>query len=1120
MEDSTDLQEQERDCGVQEEEIIVRADEMDETGTNISTILPEDGGDFEARVEARREQDIQSIGSPKELANSVSNLPEPPVRPILRREGSAPPPPRQPPPPAPPSQEDAPVMADSLSLAELRNMVRDFPKSEAAAYAYEYEDTRTFPEELEEWFQYTREDNDFVIRAKKAFEDSFLEFLEKDRITSAAQATRWLGLRPGIRGSFLDHQVRGLDTLATPRVMRNLDSIAHIAMGMWQETTWLDGEPSEDEQASFRPPNDKYQRTFSQLEHIRSAAEFLSSRTGLLQALYDVMRSICDNDKAFGSSISLMVPITDDEMASMKATRDRQLNAVLTTLYFVVESGRKQIAKGAAGTIRQAIVALEPDLLHYLVKFIAKLRWDDSYKLPISRLLLIMWKSLLLTFGGSKELITSKEVLHSTSEGGEHDEKDFLTASPLDYHIFRQEITSKYPAYNPPPPLVPLELNNNSVLPPLPNHPSRSASQDSLHTSAGAQTNGIGKSIFHQPVHISTPAPSPPPSPAGPGGKGGKKQNYQTNQNFPFLYPPLDNTSNIVGDKGDAELQDRLVGKKWEGCDIPASILEAGQLFASRMRMSRSLRQLWDVREEFMKFERGWEDPKSKERALKEKLEEQLKELDLEDDDNEIEAGDERGDTESTATFNGSAKATELTKETDNVDVQRQLDAVDSFYRNSLPHLQSIVIVLLKLFLSNVTALSAQTNGQNGLPNPIEHPERQKGPCRPPKSNVNLAKQMNGLLNGNHSENETADSTIVELNLTRLREITSKAIAGILLIMLKWFKLSHILKFEYLTQLLLDSNFLPLALKFFAHQDVDMAVHQINNREDLDFFHLCRLHSGHPVSPSEPRPPSSNSSSEDEAQPPPISRTRRSPPRTSPPPSPGSSPSPPPPPGNPEVDELGAPTTDLPPSPLTTYAPRFFHVTTTTLRLLQKITKGHAHRALLLVQYKSSTILRRLLKIPQPSLRLYTLKLFKSQVPFCGRKWRQTNMRVITAIYLHVRPELRDEWISGGGIEEAVEEAVPLEQAGRSLVHWWHLKNYRDHMGVDADKKGIGALGEGEGDFFARELERMGWGIGGIVGVVGVETDEEEREEEARVGRGDLEGPLLGEGWYREGEGR
>lgn len=303
MEDPNHMSEQERDGGGKEEEIIVRADEMDETGTDISTILPEDGGDFEARVEARREQDIQSIGSPKILANSVSSLPEPSVRPILRREGSAPPPPRQPPPPTPPSQDEAPVMADSLTLAELRNMVRDFPKSEAAAYAYEYEDTRTFPEELEEWFQYTSEDNDFIMRAKKAFEDNFSAFIEKNQTLSTTQTTRWLALPPGIRESFADYQVVGLESLTLSTVTRNLECIAHIAMGMWQESTWLDSKPPEDEQADFEPPNDKYRRIFGQLEHIRIAAEFLSSRTRLLQALYDVMRMICDNDKLVGMLI-------------------------------------------------------------------------------------------------------------------------------------------------------------------------------------------------------------------------------------------------------------------------------------------------------------------------------------------------------------------------------------------------------------------------------------------------------------------------------------------------------------------------------------------------------------------------------------------------------------------------------------------------------------------------------------------------------------------------------------------------------------------------------------------------------------------------------------------------
>lgn len=302
------------------------------------------------------------------------------------------------------------------------------------------------------------------------------------------------------------------------------------------------------------------------------------------------------------------------------------------------------------------------------------------------KILLLLWKALLLIFGTTKELEKSKEALQPESGPNKKKEETILTASPLDYHVFRQEITSKYPAYNPPPPLVPLEINNNSILPPLPNHPSRTTSHDSLQ-GLGTTINGASKSIFHQPVHISTPAPSPPPSPAGPGGKGGKKQNYQTNQNFPFLYPPLDSTSNDLGGKGGAGLQDKLVGKKWKGSDIPASILEAAQLFASRMRMSRALRQLWEVREEFIKFERGWEDDKKKNSdddndgakgSDDEKdLEEDLEYLDLDDSsDSEIEDSEEASEPSKKA----EEAPFEPKKETDNEFVQERLDAVEGFY--------------------------------------------------------------------------------------------------------------------------------------------------------------------------------------------------------------------------------------------------------------------------------------------------------------------------------------------------------------------------------------------------------------------------------------------------------
>ena len=411
-------------------------------------------------------------------------------------------------------------------------------------------------------------------------------------------------------------------------------------------------------------------------------------------------------------------------------------------------------------------------------------------------MVLLYWKTILQVFGDMKDLNESKVALRQDMDGSESEhDPSFITASPLDYHLFRQEITSKYPAYCPPPPLVPIEEENNSILPPLPNHPSRQASQENLQMAAGATANGAGKSIFDQPVHIATPAPSPPPSPAGPGGKGGKKQNYQTNQNFPFLYPPLDDTSNTVGGKGNAELQDQLVGKRWEGSDIPASILEAGKLFASRMRISRSVRQLWDVREKFMKYERGWNRSKMDHESLHDDLE-------LESDDD---AAESKAKREPSLLKNEEAK---WQKETDNEGVQRRLDAIDSFYvrtvktkkcqtlitvqYENLPHLQSLVVVFWKLVFSHVSNLVAQ-NGRDGVQNGLSFPDdgsnEAPGKRRPnTKSSVNISAMLNGQLA--ESEDGT-DPVVEELNALRSREITTKAVSGVLLILLKWFKLSR-----------------------------------------------------------------------------------------------------------------------------------------------------------------------------------------------------------------------------------------------------------------------------------------------------------------------------------------
>lgn len=288
----------------------------------------------------------------------------------------------------------------------------------------------------------------------------------------------------------------------------------------------------------------------------------------------------------------------------------------------------------------------------------------------------------MLIFGTFDELERNKTKLRKEfNPKDEGLQSAVMTASPLDYHLFRQEITSKYPAYNPPPPLLPIELENNSILPPLPNHPSRHTVQDDLHNVVSGNPNASG-SILNQAVHIATPAPSPPPSPAGPGGKGGKKQNYQTNQNFPFLYPPLDELEGKETMKLDSNPHRvaRSSNSKWDEYDVPASILEAGQLFSSRMRMSRSIKQLWDVRESYIRAERGWNDPGDQRSDISDDSDFEL--------DTELQtaaplkAAKDLPKRQKSASH-GTETGIEKEIETEDEDAQRQLDAIRGFYVSS-----------------------------------------------------------------------------------------------------------------------------------------------------------------------------------------------------------------------------------------------------------------------------------------------------------------------------------------------------------------------------------------------------------------------------------------------------
>ncbi|ORY71228.1 required for hyphal anastomosis [Pseudomassariella vexata] len=953
---------------------------------------------------------------------------QPPVRPGLQRNSMSIPPPQ------PPQGNQLP---DSLSLAQLRLIVSEFPRTEAVAYDFVYSDTGPHAEEIDEWFVYQFWQWVRLNTAQRGFEAQW----EQD-VGSKHEYMEWDEATDDIRSTFVRSALEQIKTNQNAPRAAAVGRIMYIVLGRWSDTA---GTPPYGDKSKLRSA-----AAPDQLAAMKAGIKLVAQLDGL-PVVWTAMQNALD---------VLAVESPRSPPDNIQETQDELMN-LMTIMYMTIQEVLND-RKGMAW-VREKLLELNPNIASYMLDVVAKMRWMDGTLIPMTQSLLLLWKCILVVFGGTEEIAETKKALSETS--ADDKDNDIITASPLDYHVFRQEISSKYPAYVPPQLPLPLEADKTSLLPPLPNHPTRNNGSNGILPAPPNSQSG-GASILHQPVHIATPAPSPPPSP-NVGGKGGKKQNYQTNQNFPFMYPPLDATSNSAGGKGGAGLQDFLVGRKWEGSDIPTSIKEAGELFSKRVRMTRAIRQLWEERERFLKFERGW-DPSD----------DDLDSLDL--DALSVGNDDDVDDDKLLAVIE---KRTEKSQEPDidygpneNLDktIKWRLQAVEKFYDNALPQLQSVVMVLMKAVLYNVTACITMPQGR--MPDGMGNNARMGQGGQPMFRGQDAPAGTNGL-----GPTDTADMSLEELDQARAREIEGKALTGTLLLLLKWFKISHILKFEYLTQLLLDSNYLPLVLKLFAHQDVQQVVDSKTDRLEHSFFQFCNLRAlpNHkPVEPTEIDGP--DDESEDDAMPPPIKR-RKSPPRPTPATAQGSEPGSNPDaqaPLRPEVDELGYPVNPLPKEPITDFSRRNFFSLINYLRILQKICKNKAHRNLLLVQYKSSNIIRKSLKVPQDELRLYTLKLFKNQVPYCGRKWRQSNMRVITAVYLHCRPELRDEWLAGSDVDAEVEEALPLEQALRSLTHWCNVQRYPEKMAADVRE----ALQE-EQDFFKRELEKLevNWPDAGVV---------------------------------------
>lgn len=213
------------------------------------------------------------------LPSPAAQVPPPSTvgRPQLARNQPQAPPPHQPPPP--PSPQNVGNPTDSLSLMQLKRIVTDFPRVEPTAYAFNYADTASYEEEIDEWFSYN--DAEFV-RLRRS-RDTFLRRWKKQSLSS------WNTAHNDSKKRFIRKELEDLESPLLGRRCKSLQSLLHIVLGNWDENAA--GIPAVEPNSLKDKP--KTAATKSQVEAIRNGV-LLITDCGGASRIYDSMKRAFD----------------------------------------------------------------------------------------------------------------------------------------------------------------------------------------------------------------------------------------------------------------------------------------------------------------------------------------------------------------------------------------------------------------------------------------------------------------------------------------------------------------------------------------------------------------------------------------------------------------------------------------------------------------------------------------------------------------------------------------------------------------------------------------------------------------------------------------------------------
>ncbi|QPG76726.1 hypothetical protein FOA43_004120 [Brettanomyces nanus] len=645
---------------------------------------------------------------------------------------------------------------------------------------------------------------------------------------------------------------------------------------------------------------------------------------------------------------------------------------------------------------------------------------------------------ILLQFGDLAQVESTKDFLaYKNNDVGDIPEdgsKSDVKITPIDYRRYREDLTTRYPTFTPPKyelsQILEVSLSNDEdmpdqCLPDLVSSLSMFSSEGSLKSKNDCLA-GLFKGPSNPPdIHIATPMPSPTLTPQHTGTSGSS------------------NTSEYERCNGDAKKKLFLTQSDYPNIypfenDIPYSIQEATDIFYHHVEDDFHLKQFTSTFESFVKEESGFSTS-----------------------DRTIESSFLYSDTDV-------KKDPMFTSEI------RSLQRVERYYKENLPYLSSLIYVLIQIISSNVIPFHAEDKkyrqrgprGGNGA----NHSESQQSySCS--RSPSNDSNKRPYLING------LTPSDKQRLEVLRMKESTLKSASTIILMLTKWFKLSHILKYEYFTALLFDNNFILQSFRLLDGNKVHAQWGKsydfkdpeslINNRlVYCDYQVLYRLKNCNfflkALSLSDCKnklfetPPSEKEECESIFQ---------------------------------FKDGAGSE------SMLSFILPfnaqcnisvenpnrRFCLIVNSLFKVLYSmVSHFKIQRIYKLMEVRPTDTLRFYLTLFNQSLYKPILKIIKLMSPFSGKKWRANNMDMISFVYLFYKVGLKDSWLTNfftGSLEERLKTSYENEFALRSLLRYYNTKNYGKTLqkfGYNSDERSLLRDNKKVNDeFFQDQMENL-----------------------------------------------